>query len=71
MGACAAQAVGEATGRSDGPAQQQLVASGAGAGLAAVFNAPLAGFIFTLEELRGGRLSVATYSGTLVAVICS
>ena len=46
------------------------MASGAGAGLAAVFNAPLAGFIFTLEELRR-PLSVATYSGTLVAVICS
>ena len=70
MGACAAQAVGEATGRRDGPAQQQLLASGAGAGLAAVFNAPLAGFIFTMEELRR-PLSVATYSGTLVAVICS
>ena len=70
MGACAAQAMGEATGRRDGPAQQQLVASGAGAGLAAVFNAPLAGFIFTLEELRR-PLSVATYSGTLIAVICS
>jgi CIC family chloride channel protein len=62
--------VGEVTGRRDGPAQQQLVASGAGAGLAAVFNAPLAGFIFTLEELRR-PLSVSTYSGTLVAVICS
>ena len=52
------------------PAQQQLVASGAGAGLAAVFNAPLAGFIFTLEELRR-PMSVATYSGSLVAVMCS
>jgi CIC family chloride channel protein len=35
-----------------------------------VFNAPLAGFIFTLEELRR-PMSVVTYSGTLVAVICS
>jgi CIC family chloride channel protein len=29
-----------------------LIASGAGAGLAAAFNAPLAGFIFVLEELQ-------------------
>jgi len=70
MGACAAQAVGEATGQRDPAVQQRLVASGAGAGLAAVFNAPLAGFIFTLEELRR-PMSVVTYSGTLVAVICS
>jgi len=70
MGACAAQAVGEASGQPAGPGQQQLVASGAGAGLAAVFNAPLAGFIFTLEELRR-PLSSATYSSAFVAVICS
>jgi CIC family chloride channel protein len=70
MGACTAQAVGEATRQRDPVVQQGLVASGAGAGLAAVFNAPLAGFIFTLEELRR-PMSVVTYSGTLVAVICS
>jgi CIC family chloride channel protein len=70
MGACAAQAVGEATHQRDPVKQRRLVASGAGAGLAAVFNAPLAGFIFTLEELRR-PMSVVTYGGTLVAVMCS
>lgn len=70
MGACAAQAISETTGERDPAGRRRLIASGAGAGLAAVFNAPLAGFIFTLEELRR-PLSVATYSGSLVAVICS
>jgi chloride channel protein, CIC family len=69
MGACAAQAVGEASGLTD-RARRPLIASGAGAGLAAVFNAPLAGFIFTLEELRRPLLAT-TYSGSLIAVVCS
>ena len=70
MGACTAEAVSAATRQPDPIVRQRLVASGAGAGLAAVFNAPLAGFIFTLEELRR-PMTVVTYSGTLIAVMCS
>ena len=58
MGACAAQAVCEATGRRAARRSNSWPAERA-PGLAAVFNAPLAGFIFTLEELRR-PLSVAT-----------
>jgi len=48
----------------------QLIAAGSGAGLAAAFNAPLAGFIFVLEELQR-ELSPLTYGGALVAAVCA
>jgi chloride channel protein, CIC family len=69
MGACAAQAVGQVSGLHD-RGLRPLLASGAGAGLAAIFNAPLAGFMFTLEELRRPLLA-RTYTNTLVAVVCA
>jgi CIC family chloride channel protein len=46
----------------------QLIAAGAGAGLAAAFNAPLAGTVFVIEELRR-ELSPLTSSMALVAAI--
>ena len=46
--------------------QAHLIACGAGAGLAAAFNAPLAGFIFVIEELRR-ELSPLTYGTALIA----
>lgn len=49
-------------------ARPQLIACGAGAGLAAAFNAPLAGFIFTIEELRR-ELSPLTYGMSLIAAV--
>jgi chloride channel protein, CIC family len=47
-----------------------LIAAGSGAGLAAAFNAPLAGFIFVMEELKR-EMSPITYGTALVASVCS
>src|SRR5579862_6260828 len=47
-----------------------LVSAGAGAGLAAAFNAPLAGFIFVMEELKR-EMSALTYGSALIASVCS
>jgi CIC family chloride channel protein len=48
----------------------QLLSAGAGAGLAAAFNAPLAGLIFVIEELHR-ELSSRTAAGALVAAVCA
>jgi CIC family chloride channel protein len=56
--------------------KKALISAGAGAGLAAAFNAPLAGVIFVLEELQGNFTPVifvaaflASVSGDVVARI--
>jgi CIC family chloride channel protein len=69
MGAAAGQAVAEIMGvkRRGVP---QLVSCGAGAGLAAAFNAPLAGFVFVIEEMQR-EMSSRTYAGALVATVCA
>lgn len=46
----------------------QLLSAGAGAGLAAAFNAPLAGLLFVIEELHR-ELSSRTAAGALVAAV--
>ena len=51
LGAVTAQGISRFWGRSR-MEERYLVTSGAGAGLAAAFNAPLAGVIFSLEELH-------------------
>ncbi|MBI4718098.1 MAG: H(+)/Cl(-) exchange transporter ClcA [Planctomycetes bacterium] len=48
----------------------QLFSAGAGAGLAAAFNAPLAGLIFVVEELQR-ELSSRTAGGALIATVCA
>jgi len=67
MGAAAGQAVSKSLMRTK-TEELQLIACGAGAGLAAAFNAPLAGVIFVLEELRR-NFSPYVLVGTLVASI--
>jgi len=50
LGACIAQGIGDRLGDSR-TEKKILMASGASAGLAAAFNAPLAGAVFALEEI--------------------
>ncbi len=67
MGAAIGQAVADLL-RVPSRAVPQLLSCGAGAGLAAAFNAPLAGFLFVIEELHR-ELSARTFAGSLVAVL--
>ncbi len=48
----------------------QLYSAGAGAGLAAAFNAPLAGLLFVVEELHRD-LSSRIAAGALIAAVCA
>lgn len=47
-----------------------LVAAGSGAGLAAAFNAPLAGFLFVMEELKRD-MGPVTYGTALIGSVSS
>lgn len=67
MGAAVGQAASELM-KLPRRSRGQLIAAGAGAGLAAAFNAPLAGFIFTLEELQR-EFSPLTYGTALIAAV--
>lgn len=67
MGAGAGKAVSDFFGRSK-TEELHLIACGAGAGLAAAFNAPLAGVVFVLEELRR-NFSPFALGGALVAAV--
>ena len=48
--------------------RRALISAGAGAGLAAAFNAPLAGMIFVLEELQGSFTPVVFVAAFLASV---
>ncbi|MDB6127165.1 MAG: Chloride channel core [Verrucomicrobia bacterium] len=48
--------------------RKALIGAGAGAGLAAAFNAPLAGMIFVLEELQGNFTPVVFVAAFLASV---
>jgi CIC family chloride channel protein len=67
MGGALGEAMAERVG-ADARRHWALVAAGAGAGLTAAFNAPLAGFTFVVEELRR-EPSVLTYTTGLTAAV--
>lgn len=69
MGAAIADAIAR-VGRADVPLRHAILAAGAGAGLTAAFNAPLAGFVFVIEELRR-PMSVFTYTTGLIATLAA
>ena len=67
MGACAGAAISD-TMKLDPHSRRNLIASAAGAGLGAAFNAPLAGFIFVIEELQR-EISPLTLVSALIASV--
>jgi chloride channel protein, CIC family len=67
MGAAIGEAIGEWT-RREPRLRKALVAAGAGAGLTGAFDAPIAGFLFVIEELRW-EISALTYTTGLIATL--
>ena len=70
MGASVANGIGRISGRS-WPDRRVLLAAGAGAGLAAAFNAPIAGSVFVLEELVQRfetRIAIAALASSAAAI---
>lgn len=73
MGAAGARILGDA-GRRPWNDVRALIAAGAGAGLAAAFNAPIAGAVFVLEELERRfehRTAIAALGASAAAILVS
>ncbi len=68
LGASAGAALSD-TLKLDPHSKRNLIASAAGAGLGAAFNAPLAGFIFVIEELQREISSLTLVSALIASVI--
>jgi len=67
MGACVGAGLSDVL-KLDPHSKRNLIASAAGAGLGAAFNAPLAGFIFVIEELQR-EISPFTVVSALIASV--
>ncbi len=67
MGACVGAGLSDVL-KLDGNSRKNLIAAAAGAGLGAAFNAPLAGFIFVIEELQR-EISPFTLVSSLIASV--
>jgi CIC family chloride channel protein len=67
MGACVGAGLSDVL-KLDAHSRKNLIASAAGAGLGAAFNAPLAGFIFVIEELQR-EISPFTVVSSLIASV--
>ena len=67
LAACAGEGFADSM-KLDKRSKKNLMASAAGAGLAAAFNAPLAGFIFTIEELQRDLSSITLVSALIASV---
>ncbi len=68
MGGAAGAMVGRLLGVQNEQERRALISAGAGAGLAAGFNAPLSGLIFVLEELHGSFTPVVFVAAFLASV---
>jgi len=67
MGAALGAMFGDLTGRSS-EERRALLVTGSGAGLAAAFNAPLAGILFVLEELRINMPDSAFFAALVASI---
>lgn len=70
IGSALGSSVGQALKLSDDRISN-LVACGAAGGIAATFNAPIAGVIFALEVILGGRFSVRYFSSVVVSAVAA
>lgn len=69
FGACIGQGVSRLWRRAGIREERNLLTAGAGAGLAAAFNAPLAGVVFCMEELAPGFSAIQVLSGIVAAAV--
>ena len=70
MGGSVGKMIFDIFSRKDTEEQHTLVASGAAAGLAAAFNAPLAGIMFVIEEMRPQfRYNLVSVKAVIIAAI--